>query len=262
MTRSGDHLRDCAAHLDAYAEADVSAVDRKILADGLSWQLAAIIGRQLWSSRWPRHLESRFPDAPWRAVRLLHERDLATERGLAVTPTTMLLASTNDLRALATGLRGMANEIEEGAVTNPPFPGLLGSDDGRGGFIPVTLRVPAAALEKLEVLMREVYADLPPPTVEAVREALARVEDRLRAAGVNRILLYGSVAQGSARPDSDVDLAYESATPLGLREWSDLMQALADAAGRPVDLQTVADLRERAQRDAVEVWTAGEIGDG
>ncbi|NUB11260.1 hypothetical protein GAY28_00240 [Azospirillum brasilense] len=43
MTRSG-------AHLDAYAEADVSTVDRKILADGLHWQLAVIIGRQLWSA--------------------------------------------------------------------------------------------------------------------------------------------------------------------------------------------------------------------
>ena len=45
-----------------------------------------------------------------------------------------------------------------------------------------------------------------PLTREAVRARLAAAEPDIRALGVARLALFGSVARGAARPNSDVDL--------------------------------------------------------
>ena len=45
-----------------------------------------------------------------------------------------------------------------------------------------------------------------PLTREGVEERLRAVEHEIRALGVARLALFGSVLHGSARPDSDVDL--------------------------------------------------------
>lgn len=57
-------------------------------------------------------------------------------------------------------------------------------------------------------------------------------------------ILFGSLANGSARPDSDLDLAVSAGRPLEVQEKIELIEELAEATGRPVDL--------------VDIVTAGE----
>jgi len=63
-----------------------------------------------------------------------------------------------------------------------------------------------------------------------------RLASRLRAAGAGYATLFGSLARGQARPDSDIDVAVSFGKPMS----SDLRMAVtgivADAAGRSVDL--------------------------
>ncbi|MBS3960196.1 MAG: nucleotidyltransferase domain-containing protein [Xanthomonadaceae bacterium] len=54
------------------------------------------------------------------------------------------------------------------------------------------------------------------------------------------VLLFGSLARGQARPDSDLDLAIDLGRPLAAADKFALVEALALASGRPVDL---VDLR-------------------
>ena len=56
--------------------------------------------------------------------------------------------------------------------------------------------------------------------------------------------VFGSVAQGRARPDSDVDVAVQMPKPLDSALRMQLIEELALATGRPVDLidlQTVGE---------------------
>lgn len=57
-------------------------------------------------------------------------------------------------------------------------------------------------------------------------------------------VLFGSLADGRARPDSDLDLAVQSATPLSVEEKMALIGDLAEALGRPVDLVDLARVGE------------------
>jgi predicted nucleotidyltransferase len=53
---------------------------------------------------------------------------------------------------------------------------------------------------------------------------------------VELAILFGSLASGQARPDSDLDLAVGCASPLAPGEKAALIGDLAEALGRPVDL--------------------------
>ena len=53
---------------------------------------------------------------------------------------------------------------------------------------------------------------------------------------VGLAVLFGSVAAGRARADSDVDLAVSASRPLTSAERLQITQALAEKTGRPVDL--------------------------
>jgi predicted nucleotidyltransferase len=72
-----------------------------------------------------------------------------------------------------------------------------------------------------------------PAPPQAMEERLA---SRLRAAGAAYAAVFGSLARGEARPDSDIDVAVSFGKPMS----SDLRLAVtgivADAAGRSVDL--------------------------
>ena len=56
-------------------------------------------------------------------------------------------------------------------------------------------------------------------------------------------LLFGSVAKGKARPESDVDIAISKGRPLDMEERKATIIALADITGRPVDLIDLEDAR-------------------
>src|SRR3712207_3817908 len=95
---------------------------------------------------------------------------------------------------------------------------------------------------------------------DAVIERLRAHEAELKAMGVARLSLFGSVARGEAGPDSDVDLAAEidPAKRLGLFRFEILRERIEDLLGAPVDLLREpiekARLRTRVERDRVHVF--------
>jgi predicted nucleotidyltransferase len=64
--------------------------------------------------------------------------------------------------------------------------------------------------------------------------------------GVARLLVFGSVARGSAAPDSDIDVLYELLPGHRLGwEVEDLADELSDVLGRRVDLVSASALHHR-----------------
>lgn len=67
-------------------------------------------------------------------------------------------------------------------------------------------------------------------TTRQIRAALAHHPH------VGQALIFGSVVSGRARPDSDLDIAVAADQALDVAEKTRLIQSLAAATGRPVDL--------------------------
>lgn len=95
---------------------------------------------------------------------------------------------------------------------------------------------------------------------ERVLRLLRAHEAELRACGVMRLRLFGSMARGEAAPESDVDLLAEIApeADFSLIDHVRLEYRLADLLGRPVEISTAAwkmrpRTSRRAEADAVEV---------
>jgi len=57
-----------------------------------------------------------------------------------------------------------------------------------------------------------------------------------RHSGLELAFVFGSVARGTARDDSDLDIAVQAAQPLRSSQKIALIGDLAEAMGRPVDL--------------------------
>ena len=74
----------------------------------------------------------------------------------------------------------------------------------------------------------------------------------LTADGVCAIFLFGSIARGEDRPDSDVDLLVEldPERNIGIFAFLSLKQRLEDILGRPVDLVT-PDALKRQLKDRI-----------
>ncbi len=75
--------------------------------------------------------------------------------------------------------------------------------------------------------------------------------------GVGRLALFGSVARGTAREGSDIDLLVEFEGPATSGRYFGLQFYLEDLLGCPVDLVTAKALRPRlrpyVERDAVAI---------
>ena len=86
---------------------------------------------------------------------------------------------------------------------------------------------------------------------EVVAE-LAALEKPLRERGIASLALFGSVARGAARPDSDVDVLVDIAPNIrfSLVDLVAVKDYLEDRLGRPVDVVTKEGL-EPAVRDRV-----------
>ncbi|MBL8218043.1 MAG: nucleotidyltransferase family protein [Bryobacterales bacterium] len=80
-------------------------------------------------------------------------------------------------------------------------------------------------------------------TTERAIERLLAAEPQIRALGVQRLALFGSVARGQARPDSDVDILVQF-TPGAktFRRFLALNELLEDILGRRVELVTTEAL--------------------
>jgi uncharacterized protein len=75
-----------------------------------------------------------------------------------------------------------------------------------------------------------------------------RREDILRIAaqhGAHNVRVFGSVARGDARPDSDVDLLVEMEAGRSLLDLGGLLMDLQALLGREVDVVTDKGLRDR-----------------
>jgi predicted nucleotidyltransferase len=94
-------------------------------------------------------------------------------------------------------------------------------------------------------------------TRDDVLATLRRSEASLRAMGVSRAALFGSVARGEQGPDSDIDIMIEidPSARLGLWEYTGVIDYIADMFPLKVDVANRAGLkahvRPTAERDAV-----------
>jgi len=74
---------------------------------------------------------------------------------------------------------------------------------------------------------------------------------------VKSLALFGSIARGEARPNSDIDLLVEFSRPVGLFQFIGLQQYLESLLGRSVDLGTTRSLKpflkEDVLREAIRV---------
>lgn len=120
----------------------------------------------------------------------------------------------------------------------------------------VIIRLPFHRLGQVEALVEAAYADVAPPTTEVVRNLLVSASGELEAAGVRRLMLFGSTMRGDARPWSDVDLVYELfEPPVDLwASWWALQLALERILDRRVDLHALGDIKQFAP--PIQVWEA------
>jgi predicted nucleotidyltransferase len=85
-------------------------------------------------------------------------------------------------------------------------------------------------------------------------------EQELKRAGVLSLLLFGSVARGEARPDSDVDLnaQLDKSKRITLFEAVEIEERLSEILGAKVDLSMAGmlkpDIQEQFEREAALVF--------
>jgi uncharacterized protein len=74
------------------------------------------------------------------------------------------------------------------------------------------------------------------------REQILQIAARY---GAHDIRIFGSLARGEARPDSDVDILVDLEPGRSLFDLGGLLMELQGLLGRPVDVVTTQGLRER-----------------
>jgi uncharacterized protein len=90
-----------------------------------------------------------------------------------------------------------------------------------------------------------------------ILDRLREHESELHRRGVARVALFGSMARGEARPDSDIDIMVElrPGAPVGVFEYAGIINYLADLFPSRVDVANRAGLepliRPAVERDAV-----------
>ena len=91
-----------------------------------------------------------------------------------------------------------------------------------------------------------------PTKVENINDLLkSKREEILRLAakrGARNVRIFGSVARGQARPDSDIDFLVDLELGRSLLDLGGLLNDLQKLLGRPVDVVTESGLRERIRR--------------
>jgi len=72
---------------------------------------------------------------------------------------------------------------------------------------------------------------------------------QLKKYGIHSLSVFGSVARGQARKNSDVDILVDFEKPVGLFEYARLKMYLEGVLGREVDLVTPEALRKELRED-------------
>lgn len=71
----------------------------------------------------------------------------------------------------------------------------------------------------------------------SITELKEKISPILRAYGIKKASVFGSVSRGDDRPDSDVDLLVELGPgPMGIYEYMQFREKLEDTLGKDVDL--------------------------
>jgi len=82
-----------------------------------------------------------------------------------------------------------------------------------------------------------------PLTKHQILEIIGRLEAEIRALGVSRLAVFGSVARGEDRPDSDVDILVQfSAGSKNYERFLALSELLESNLGRRIELVTTEAL--------------------
>ena len=76
-----------------------------------------------------------------------------------------------------------------------------------------------------------------------VKAAAPVLVDVARTEGFDRLAIFGSVARGQARPDSDIDLLVDAPPGAAIKELLSLRETFQEILGRPVDLVTYSALK-------------------
>jgi|GEM_PF-606679 len=101
------------------------------------------------------------------------------------------------------------------------------------------------------------------PTLEDLRARRAEILRIMARRGVRNIRVFGSVARGEAKPDSDIDLLVDLEPGRSALDLSELILDLEEALGRRVDvveLRRESGIAERIKRESVALWSETETG--
>jgi len=81
-----------------------------------------------------------------------------------------------------------------------------------------------------------------------------RLADLCRQYRVQELSLFGSMARGDNRPDSDIDIlvVFQPNARIGLLEYAALMRELSDLTGRKVDLVDKIGLKPMIRDEVLE----------
>ena len=87
--------------------------------------------------------------------------------------------------------------------------------------------------------------------LEQVVQRIRAWEPELRRRGIRHLAVFGSVARGDDRQDSDIDVAIdiEPGIPFSLIRLEDTRLLLQDALERPVDLGEIETFRPQVRRE-------------
>jgi uncharacterized protein len=88
-------------------------------------------------------------------------------------------------------------------------------------------------------------------TLPDVLETLRAHRSDLERLGVTRVVVFGSVARGSERPDSDIAVAVHPRRVATLFAHGDIQRHLEGWLGRPVDLARLDRLRRTVAEEVV-----------
>jgi len=99
-----------------------------------------------------------------------------------------------------------------------------------------------------------VQADRTPTLEDLLRARRAEILRIMARRGVRNIRVFGSVARGEAKPDSDIDLLVDLEPGRSALDLSELILDLEEALGRRVDvveLRRESGIAERIKRESV-----------
>lgn len=90
-------------------------------------------------------------------------------------------------------------------------------------------------------------------------EIQQKITPILREYGIKRASVFGSVARGDDRPDSDVDILVElGEKPMGMFAYMGLIEEVEEILGRKIDLVTESSaskfLKSRIQTDLKMIY--------